>query len=201
LPGASQRYLGVRRVRDAFADLPLFGLDLVIADPPWLFALRSSAGEEKSPQAQYDCMTLEAIKALPVGHLVGCDSWLLLWATAPLLPQAIEVMHAWGFQYRTRFAWRKTTARGKVRMGPGYVVRTMHEDILVGAIGQPSYARAFPSIFDGLAREHSRKPDAFYHLVERFAPAARRVDLFSRQSRPGFTSWRNEAHKFDEVAA
>lgn len=184
-----------------FGDLCPFSFDLIVADPPWLFELRSSKGEAKSPQKQYSCMAMDEIKRLPVGHLVGFNSWLLLWATAPLLPRAIETMEAWGFEYRTTIAWRKTTASGKVRVGPGYIARSMHENILVGAIGRPDYSRALPSIFDGLAREHSRKPDEFFSLVEAFAPAARRLDLFSRQARPGWAAWGNEVAKFDAEAA
>jgi N6-adenosine-specific RNA methylase IME4 len=184
-----------------FRDLVPFSFDLVVADPPWLFDLRSSKGEEKSPQKQYECMTIEAIQNLPVGHLVGMDSWLMLWATAPLLPQCLATMAAWGFEYKTTLAWRKTTPKGKVRFGTGYVARSMHENILIGAIGHPKYCRALPSIFDGLAREHSRKPDEFYSLVEGFAPGARKLYLFSRQSRPGWTSWGRESTKFNSQVA
>lgn len=185
---------------DIFAGLPLFGFDLVVADPPWSFELRSAAGEDKSAQAHYACMDLDAIKALPVGHLVGCHSWLFLWATAPMLPHALGVMAAWGFTYRTRLSWRKLTPAGKPRLGTGYVVRTLHEDILVGAIGSPAYAKALPSLFDGVAREHSRKPDEFFRLAEAFAPNARRLDLFSRETRSGWRAWGNEAAKFDAPA-
>ncbi|MDB5597402.1 MAG: hypothetical protein JWM36_4363 [Hyphomicrobiales bacterium] len=184
-----------------FGDMRPFSFDLVVADPPWQFDLRSSNGEEKSPQKHYGCMPMEAIKALPVGHLVGMNSWLFLWATAPLLPRCLETMTAWGFDYRTTIAWRKTTVNGKVRVGPGYVARTMHEIVLIGAIGRPAYSRALPSIFDGIARQHSRKPDEFYALIDRFAPHARKLDLFSRQSRDNWSTWGNQATKFDEVAA
>ena len=180
-----------------FADLPLFGFDVISCDPPWTFVLRSAAGEAKSAQAQYACMPLADIKAMPIGHLVGANSWLFLWATAPMLPHALEVMAAWGFTYRTRLAWRKLTPAGKPRLGTGYVVRTLHEDILVGAIGSPTYARALPSLFDGVAREHSRKPDEFFALIEAFAPGARRLDLFSREKRLGWTGWGAESAKFD----
>ena len=178
--------------------LPLFEFDVVVADPPWLYALRSPKGEKKSAQRQYDCMPLADIKAMRVGEHVRDSAWLFLWATAPMLPAAINVMEAWGFTYKSRLAWRKTTRHGNVRVGPGYVVRTMHEDVLVGAIGKPCYTRALPSIFDGLAREHSRKPDEFYSLIESFAPSANRLDLFTRESRLGWTSFGNEATKFDK---
>lgn len=184
-----------------FDPLPPFCADLIVCDPPWRFELHSGKGEEKSAQAHYACMTIDDIMALPVGHLVGCHSWLFLWATAPMLPHALEVMRAWGFEYRSRLAWRKLTPAGKPRLGTGYVVRTLHEDILVGAIGSPVYAKALPSLFDGIAREHSRKPDVFYRLVEDFAPAARRVELFGRESRSGWAVWGNEATKFDAPVA
>lgn len=180
------------------APLTPFSFDLIAADPPWSFNLYSEAGEEKSPQAHYDCMPIEDIMALPVGHLVGANSWLLLWATAPLLPEALAVMSAWGFTYKTRISWRKLTANGKTAMGPGYIARTMHEDVLIGACGSPERRRALPSLFDGVRREHSRKPAEFYPLVDAFAaPHARKLDLFSRETRPGWTSWGREVGKFD----
>lgn len=183
-----------------FDPLPLFGFDVVTIDPPWEFSLYSAKGEGKSAQAHYDCMSLADIQALPVGQLVGADAWLFLWATAPLLPEAIATMRAWGFVYVTRLTWRKVTKNGKVRMGPGYVARTCDETILVGRIGRPTITRALPSIFDGVARQHSRKPEEFFRLIEAFAPKAGRVDVFGRQQRPGWTVWGNEASKFGEAS-
>lgn len=179
-----------------FDPLPLFGFDLLAVDPPWSFSLYSAKGEEKSPQAQYDCMALADIQALPVGQLVGANAWLFLWATAPLLPEAIDTLRRWGFAYVTRLTWRKVTRNGKVRMGPGYVARTCDETVLVGRVGRPQITRALPSIFDGVAREHSRKPEEFFMLVEGFAPRARRADLFGREQRPGWSVWGNESTKF-----
>lgn len=184
-----------------FAPLAMFSADVIVADPPWLVKMYSEKGEGKAPQAHYDCMAIDDIKALPVDQLAGSDCWLFLWTSAPLLDRAIDVMRAWNFRFVTRTAWRKTTINGKGRLGPGYIVRTMHEDVLIGRVGNPFRAKPMPSLFDGLAREHSRKPDEFYALVERFAPMARRIDLFSRQSRPGWESWGNEATKFDGEAA
>jgi hypothetical protein len=83
-------------------------------------------------------------------------------------------------------------------IGTGYRVRTMHEPILVCTVGKPQH-KPFPSTFDGIAREHSRKPDEFYDLVLSHTPQAiGRADLFSRQTRPGFEGWGNEHGKFDE---
>lgn len=181
-----------------FGSLRQFSYDAVVADPPWSFSLYSDKGEAKSPQAQYRCMDMADIEALPVGHLVGANSWLFLWATAPLLPEAIRVMSAWGFTYKSTIAWRKMTRNGKPAVGPGYIARTMHENVLIGAIGSPEYRKALPSVFGGLRREHSRKPNEFYDLVDRFcSPHARKLDLFSRQTRPGWISWGDQATKFD----
>lgn len=184
-----------------FDPLPMFGYDLAVVDPPWLYSLYSAKGEAKAPQAHYACMDLAAIKALPVGQLCGMNSTCLLWTCAPLLDRAFEVLTHWGFVYKSRISWAKTTVSGKRRWGPGYWVRTLHEDILIGAIGAPVFEHALPSLFDGIAREHSRKPDEFYKLVESFAPNARRCDLFARQSRPGWDVWGNESTKFDVVAS
>lgn len=180
-----------------FEGLRMFGYDVIVADPPWQFELRSSAGEAKSAQAHYECIGLDRIMALPVGELARRDCWLMLWATAPMLPQALAVMGAWGATYRSRLSWRKVTRTGRGRLGTGYIVRTLHEDVLIGAWGSPPRGKPLPSLFDGVAREHSRKPDEFYALIDQFAPSTFRADLFGRQSRPGWDVWGDEATKFD----
>lgn len=190
-------------------NMRMFGYDVIVADPPWTFELRSEAGEGKSPQAQYQCMSLDAIKALPVGQLARGDCLLLLWTCgwAMATCQAHEVAKAWGFNPVTEMAWRKTTKAGAVRMGPGYRVRTMHEPILVCTLGNPVH-KAMESTdrydirIDGIAREHSRKPVEFYeHVVACTPRAVLRADLFSRESRPGFDTWGDESTKFNEAAA
>jgi N6-adenosine-specific RNA methylase IME4 len=181
-----------------FAPLPDQKYDIIVADPPWLVKLYSQKGEAKAPQAQYRCHSIEAIASLPVRMIARGDCWLFLWTSAPLLERAFDVMRAWGFSYCSRIAWRKMTAAGKPRKGPGFVVRTHHEDILICKRGAPLYAGALDSLFDGVAREHSRKPEEFYAQVEAFLPRAWRIDLFSRLNRPGWDSWGDEAGKFDE---
>lgn len=184
-----------------FGTLAPLSYDVIVCDPPWPFDLYSNKGNHKSAAAQYGVMSLPEIAALPVGMLAQRDCLLFLWATAPQLLAASEIMRQWGFPYRTNLVWRKTTARGRVRMGTGYWARTMHEQVLLGVLGKPRKLSAFPSLFDGIAREHSRKPDEFYRLVTKHTLGLRRADLFSRESRPGFEPWGNEAGKFDEVAA
>ncbi len=180
-----------------FGDIAPMSYDVITADNPWPFSLYSELGDEKSASAYYETMSIEDLKALPVSYLARGDCLLLMFVAAPTLPQAIEVMGAWGFTYKTELVWRKTTRRGKVRMGPGYRARTMHESVLLGTIGNPQH-KPFPSLFDGLAREHSRKPDTFYEMVVKHTPHAFRIDLFGRQGRPGFDVWGDESTKFDD---
>lgn len=184
-----------------FGHLRMFGYDLLLIDPPWLVELRSAKGIGKSPQAHYDCMPLHEIKALPVGHLVGMNAWCFLWTSATLLDAGMDTLKGWGFEYCTRISWLKLTKNRKRRMGTGYVARSFHEDILIGKLGRPRYAGALPSLFDGLAREHSRKPDELFVHLECFAPNARRAELFARQSRPNWDTWGKERTKFDGIAA
>lgn len=184
-----------------FGDLRPLSSEVIVADPPWRFRTWGEHNQAKSASKHYSLMMTDDISALPVGELAQRDCLLLLWCTAPMLPQALGVMAAWGFAYKSNLVWRKITPAGKPRMGCGYWARSMHEQVLIGSIGKPRKFSAFPSLFDGIAREHSRKPDEFYGLVRKHTAGLRRVDLFSRESRDGFESWGNEATKFDHVAA
>lgn len=175
---------------------------MLVIDPPWGFDLYSDEGIEKSAQAHYDLMTDEQILGLPVGQLASMNCLLYLWATAPKLPFAIDCVKAWGFEYKSYMVWRKTTVRGKVRVGTGYRVRSTGEMVVVGTLGNPKQSYVPHTVFDGVARQHSRKPDEFYTLCDRVMPHARRADVFTRESRPGWHGFGNEATKFDaEVAA
>jgi len=115
-----------------------------------------------------------------------------------MLPQALDVLAAWNVKYLSQIVWRKVTRTGKVRVGTGYRVRSSHELVLLGGFGGRQQHAAFPSIFDGLAREHSRKPDEFYRIVVDKTPGQLRCDLFSRETRVGFDGWGREHGKFDQ---
>lgn len=180
----------------------MFGYDVIDADPPWAFERWSDKNQSKGAADQYTLMPLEQIKALPVGQLASRDCLLLLWTCgwAIATGQAQDVARAWGAKPITEIIWRKVTATGKPRMGTGYWARTMHEPILLCTFGNPDRVPAFPSLFDGIAREHSRKPDEWYDLLlQKTSNAQRRACLFSRESRQGFDSWGNETGKFDEL--
>jgi N6-adenosine-specific RNA methylase IME4 len=185
-----------------FTPLQMFGYDVIVVDPPTRFELRSEKGNEKSAGAQYDLMSWEDIAALPVGHLARANAILLLWACPPTLRLSLDLMDAWGALYKTERIWDKRTKNGKRRMGTGYRSRAMHESLLLGVFGNERQIHdTFLGVFEGEARQHSRKPESFYSDVIAKTPGLSRCDLFGRQSRPGFDVWGNEATKFDEVAA
>lgn len=187
-----------------FSGLGLFGFDLIMADPPWKFENWSKKGEAKNASAQYDCMSLDDIKALPVGHLMAPDAVLWLWATNPMLPQAFEVLQAWGVRYVTAGTWVKRTTNGKLGFGTGYRLRCANEPFLIATNGNPATARNVRSVIEGPIREHSRKPDEAFDEASRLVapmPDPRKLELFARQTRDGWTTWGNEATKFDGEAA
>lgn len=182
---------------DVFGTLPLFSYGLIMADPPWKFDNWSAKGEHKNASAKYDCMDLAAIKALPVGHLAATDCVLWLWACNPLLDQAFDVVKAWGFRFVTAGTWVKMTSGGKVAFGTGYRLRSANEPFLIATNGNPETARNVRSVVVGPVREHSRKPEEAFAAAESLVPNVRRLELFSRQSRPGWDNWGNESSKFD----
>ena len=168
--------------------------------------MRSQNGYEKSPEAHYSTMDLAAIKALPVHELAAPDCYLFMWSTWPHLPQALDVMNAWGFEYVTGGSWTKRTKTWKLAFGTGYVLRSASEPYIVGKIGRPKIASRsernviladeIPDLIDSLRREHSRKPDQMRDLIDRLLPHAYYAELFGREPWVGHDVWGNEADKF-----
>lgn len=184
-----------------FGSLRPHAFNLVLADAPWHIDLYSENGVEKSAQAHYETMDLAEIQALPVCELSDIDCLLLHWVIAPMLPEGIETMKGWGFTYRSFIHWRKVFPSGKPAMGTGYRVRTMGELCLIGTKGNPHH-KPFPGCFDGIRREHSRKPESLFDLIDKCCPRlTRRAELFSRQSRDGWETWGRESTKFDGGSA
>ena len=188
--------------------LPNKKFSVVYADPPWQWKTRSAKGLDGRPQ-HYGRMSLSDIKAMPVADCAEKDCWLFLWTTGPHLPQAFEVMKAWGFEYSGMgFTWVKLNknapktsfSASDLFMGGGYTTRKNAEFCLLGRRGQPKRLRAdVQEVMVSPRREHSRKPDEFYGRIEAFA-AGPYLELFSRTARDGWECWGNEAGKF-EVAA
>lgn len=140
-------------------------------------------------RGHYRTMSTDEIAALPVGDLVAKDAHLYLWATAAMLPDALDVMEAWGFGYRTAAVWVKVTAAGAPDgRGLGHYHRNAHELLLFGVRGRLSTAVAQPNVIVERKRGHSRKPEAAFRLIERASPAPR-LELFARRRRRGWTAW------------
>lgn len=183
----------------------------IIADPPRAYAMRSDKGYGKSPEAHYRTMELTEIKALPVNQLVAPDCLLVLWSTWPHLPQAMEVLDAWGFRYVTGGAWIKRTKEWKLAFGTGYVQRSACEPYLIGSIARPEIAsRSERNVIDAasirdkieaIRREHSRKPVEMREMIDRLLPCAFKAELFAREPWSGNDIWGNEAGRFAEVPA
>ena len=175
------------------------GYSVIMADPPWHFATRSAKGvTAKGAGGQYATMSLEEIMRLPVASLAAPDCLLWLWATNPMLPQAFDVLAAWGFTFKTAGHWVKRTRHGKLAFGTGYIFRCAGEPYLIGTRGGPRTTRSVRSVIEGPVREHSRKPDEAFAAAEALLPGARRLELFSRQAREGWTVWGNETSRFGE---
>jgi N6-adenosine-specific RNA methylase IME4 len=166
---------------------PLYGV--IYADPPWRFEPRSRiTGMDRAADNHYPTMPLEEIKALPIPAAPDCV--LFLCATAPMLPQALEVMAAWGFTYRTHMVWVKD------RTGTGYWVRSRHELLLIGTRGEapaPAPGDQPVSVVFASVTRHSSKPAEFAAMIERMFPNVPRIELFARVRRPGWDVWGDEA--------
>jgi N6-adenosine-specific RNA methylase IME4 len=165
---------------------------VILADPPWHFeAYNETSGVERAAGNHYPTMALDEICALPVKRLATDSAALFLWTTAPHLHEAIRVIEAWGFGYRTNICWVKN------RFGLGYYVRNQHELLLVATRGDmpaPAPSRRPSSVIMSPKREHSRKPDEAYELIERMYPDLPKIELFARgEARPGWAAWGNQA--------
>jgi len=179
----------------------------ILADPAWPYEMRSSKGYAKSPEAHYQTMPIDQIKALPVHQLAGPDCLLFMWTTWPHLPVSLEVMSAWGFGYVTGGAWIKRTKTWKLSFGTGYVLRSACEPYLVGKIANPQTksksernvldVAELPDQIEGLRREHSRKPPQMREMIERLLPTAHKCELFAREPWEGHEVWGTETTKFE----
>ncbi len=160
---------------------------VVLADPPWRY--EQSPDDSRAIENQYPTMALEDICALPVVDVATPDAVLFLWATSPKLEEAMRVLAAWGFTYRTSLVWEKD------RLGRGYWARNRHELLLVAVRGNPPCpppAARPDSIIVAPVGRHSEKPPVVYEIIERAYPGLPKLELFARAARPGWAVWGNE---------
>lgn len=170
----------------------------IYADPPWRFQNRTGkVAPEHKRLTRYETMTLEEIKALPVGHISSEKSHLYLWVPNALLPEGLEVMKAWGFEYKGNIVWEKIRKDGEPDgRGVGFYFRNVTELLLFGVRGMPyrtlSPARSQVNLIRTQKREHSRKPDEIVPIIERCSSGPY-LELFARGDRKGWDMWGNQA--------
>jgi N6-adenosine-specific RNA methylase IME4 len=172
--------------------LPTRKYGVIYADPEWRFEPRSRrTGLDRAADNHYPTSELDVIMARPVQDIAARDCILFLWATAPMMPQALEVMRSWGFQYKTQVAWVKH------RLGTGYWFRNRHELLLVGTRGSvpaPSPGRQWPSVIVAPAERHSQKPEEAAVMIECMFPRLPKIELNRRGApRDGWDAWGFEA--------
>ena len=173
----------------------------VLADPPWQFINRTGkVAPEHRRLNRYGTMCLADICALPVAGAVAEPAHLYLWVPNALLPDGLEVMRAWGFTYKSNIIWRKLRKDGgSDGRGVGFYFRNVTEILLFGTRGRNARTlasgRTQVNYIGTRKREHSRKPDEQYPLIESCSRGPF-LELFARGSRPGWTSWGNQSDEY-----
>lgn len=169
----------------------------IMADPAWRFAVRSPKGEGRSASQHYATMTIEEIKTIPVADMAAPDCALFLWVIDTMIPDGLEVIKAWGFQFKTvGFNWGKLNRDGSPFMGTGYWTRANPELCFLATRGHPKRLdRGVRRLILAQRREHSRKPDDAYAGVQRLVSGPY-LDMFSREKRSGWDQWGSEPDKF-----
>jgi N6-adenosine-specific RNA methylase IME4 len=174
------------------------GFRTILADPPWRFTNRTGkVAPEHRRLSRYATMTLDEICTLPVASAAASTAHLYLWTPNALLPEALKVMEAWGFQYKANVVWHKVRKDGgSDGRGVGFYFRNVTELILFGVRGKNARTlqagRSQVNMIQTRKREHSRKPDEQYEIIEACSPGPY-LELFARGERPGWKVWGNQA--------
>jgi N6-adenosine-specific RNA methylase IME4 len=162
--------------------------NILYADPPWGYDNKKTGGSHTSGASQkYPVMATEEIAELEVGTILTPDAVCFLWATVPMLPDALHVLSSWGFDYKTTIAWHKTG-----RLGTGYWFRGEVELLLFGIKGKvPAFRTALRNHISHPVLRHSEKPEVFRELIENATTSMEprsRVELFARRTVPNWTA-------------
>lgn len=172
----------------------------IMADPPWRFTNRTGKmAPEHKRLNRYETMTLQDICALPVAEVAKEPAHLYMWVPNALLPEGLEVMKAWGFDYKSNIIWHKIRKDGgSDGRGVGFYFRNVTEVLLFGTRGKGARTlapgRRQVNMMETRKREHSRKPDEQYDLIEACSRGPF-LELFARGTRPGWTYWGNQANE------
>jgi N6-adenosine-specific RNA methylase IME4 len=172
--------------------LPKRKYGAIVADPEWRFEPWSrETGMDRAADNHYPTSCLEVIKSRDVASIAAKDCVLFLWATIPMLPHALAVMEAWGFDYKTNHVWVKD------KMGTGYWNREQHELLLIGTRGNipcPAPGEQWSSVFMAPRGKHSEKPEQVLEMIEEYYPNLPKIELNRRGApRPDWSCWGNEA--------
>ncbi len=190
-----EKQLG-EKIADAAATLGQRRYGVIMADPPWARTTWSEAGKSRDPANHYPTMGEHKIVMLPPPAAADCV--LFLWTTGEHHAQAMRLIEAWGFAYKSQIIWRKP------KISTGYWVRTRHETLLIATKGSPvapAPGEQPESVVDADVGEHSEKPDVFDELVERLWPNTPKLEMYARRARPGWDVWGAEATAGDTEAA
>lgn len=173
----------------------------ILADPPWQFQNRTGkVAPEHHRLSRYGTMVLEDICALPVDQIADETAHLYLWVPNALLPEGLQVLAAWGFKYKSNIVWHKVRKDGGPDgRGVGFYFRNTTELLLFGVRGKNARTlqpgRSQVNIIRTQKREHSRKPDETYGIIESCSPGPY-LELFARGPREGWTTWGNQAEEY-----
>lgn len=174
----------------------------ILADPPWRFQNRTGkVAPEHRRLSRYGTMSLEDIMALPVEQKLRDTAHLYLWVPNALLPDGMKVLNAWGFEYKSNIIWHKIRKDGGPDgRGVGFYFRNVTEMVLFGVRGKNartlSPGRSQVNFLATQKREHSRKPDEFYDIVESCSPGPY-LEMFARGKRRGWSVWGNQAEDYE----
>ncbi len=171
----------------------------ILADPPWQFNNRTGKiAPEHKRLNRYSTLTLPEIKCLPIDQVSDETSHLYLWVPNALLPEGLDVMKAWGFEYKTNIVWEKVRKDGYPDgRGVGFYFRNVTELILFGVKGKNARTlqpgRTQVNLLRTQKREHSRKPDEIFNIIESCSPGPY-LEMFARGKRPGWVLWGDQAN-------
>ncbi|WP_338928200.1 MT-A70 family methyltransferase (plasmid) [Roseomonas mucosa] len=174
----------------------------LLADPPWRFQNRTGKmAPEHRRLNRYGTMDLAEICALPVASAMAETAHCYMWVPNALLPDGLAVLKAWGFEYKSNIVWHKLRKDGgSDGRGVGFYFRNVTELVLFGVRGKNARTekagRTQVNYLGTRKREHSRKPDEFYDIVESCSPGPY-LELFARGTRPGWTGWGNQAEQYE----
>lgn len=175
---------------------------VIYADPEWRFEPWSrDTGMDRAADNHYPTSPLAVIKSRPVNAIAAHDCALFLWATRPMLPQALAVVEAWGFAYKSCTVWGKR--RSGAARGPGYIFSDESELLLYatrGNVPAPAPGTQWPSLIIAPVGRHSEKPDRFHELIESYFPTLPKIELNARVRRPGWEAWGAEAPEAEPAA-